>query len=65
MQFFEEKLGPQCMKWLEDSVFCIREAATRNLMKLAQEFGPDWARVNLVPPVRLYAWHTLPCSTRL
>ena len=63
VQFFEEKLGPQCMKWLEDSVFCIREAATRNLMKLAQEFGPDWARVNLVPPVRLMGlWHTIPWS---
>ena len=49
--FFEQALGPQCLKWLEDSVFSIREAATRNLMKLAQEFGPDWARVHLVPQV--------------
>ena len=52
-QFFEQALGPQCLKWLEDSVFSIREAATRNLMKLAQEFGPDWARVHLVPQVSL------------
>lgn len=48
---FEAKLGPQCMKWLQDSVYSIREAATRNLMKLAQEFGPDWAKDHLVTPV--------------
>ena len=34
-------------------VFCIREAATLNLQKLASEFGPDWARDNLVPQVML------------
>ena len=34
-------------------VFCIREAATQNLQKLASEFGPDWAKDNLVPQVRL------------
>ena len=50
--FFEKALGPQCLRWLEDSVFSIREAATRNLFKLAQEFGPDWARVHLVPQVK-------------
>ena len=22
--FFEEKLGPQCMKWLEDQARCLR-----------------------------------------
>ena len=32
-------------------MYSIREAATRNLMKLAQEFGPDWARIHLVPQV--------------
>ena len=47
-EFFEEKLGRQCMKWLEDSVFSIREAATKNLQKLAQEFGPEWAKEHLV-----------------
>lgn len=51
-EFFEEKLGPQCMKWLEDSVFSIREAATKNLQKLAQEFGPEWAKEHLVSRVR-------------
>ncbi len=37
-------------RWLLQ-VFCIREAATRNLQKLASEFGPDWAKDNLVPQV--------------
>ena len=64
-QFFEDKLGPQCMQWLEDSVFCIREAATRNLMKLAQEFGPDWARIHLVPPVCLRSGQEASSVSRL
>jgi hypothetical protein len=38
-EFFQEKLGPQCMKWLEDQVASIREAATRTLQKIAQVCG--------------------------
>ena len=49
--FFDEKLGPQCLKWLEDSVYSIRDAATVNLQRLAQEFGPEWARISLVNQV--------------
>jgi hypothetical protein len=41
----------QCMKWLEDQVFSIREAATKNLQQLASEFGPEWAKEHLVPQV--------------
>ena len=52
----QEKLGPQCMKWLEDQVFSIREAATKNLQKLAQEFGPEWAKDHLVHQVRIRPW---------
>jgi hypothetical protein len=33
-------------------VFCIREAATQNLQKLAAEFGPEWAKEHIVPQVR-------------
>ncbi len=51
--FFDEKLGPQCLKWLEDSVYSIRDAATVNLQRLAQEFGPEWARTSLVNQVGL------------
>lgn len=35
-EFFQEKLGPQCMRWLEDQVASIREAATKTLQKIAQ-----------------------------
>ena len=35
-EFFQEKLGPQCMKWLEDQVASIREAATATLQKIAK-----------------------------
>lgn len=41
------------MKWLEDQVASIREAATQALQKVAQEFGGEWAKENLVPPVCL------------
>jgi hypothetical protein len=36
----QEKLGPQCMKWLEDQVASIREAATATLQKIAQVGRP-------------------------
>jgi serine/threonine-protein phosphatase 2A regulatory subunit A len=32
-------------------VYSIREAATTNLQKLAQEFGPEWAKEHLVQQV--------------
>lgn len=34
--WLQEKLGPQCMRWLEDQVASIREAATKTLQKIAQ-----------------------------
>ncbi len=36
---------------VQDTVYSIREAATRNLQRLAEEFGPDWARDHVVPRV--------------
>jgi serine/threonine-protein phosphatase 2A regulatory subunit A len=47
----QEQLGQQCLQWLEDQVYSIREAATQNLQQLAQEFGSDWAKEHLVPQV--------------
>ena len=47
----QEQLGRQCLQWLEDQVYSIREAATQNLQQLAQEFGSDWAKEHLVPQV--------------
>lgn len=32
-------------------VYAIREAATCNLMKLVEKFGPDWAQNTIVPKV--------------
>jgi len=49
--FLQDRLGPQCMMWLHDQVFSIREAATGALEKLTQQFGSDWARDHLVPEV--------------
>ena len=53
-EFFDAKLGAQCLKWLEDSVYSIRDAATVNLQRLAQEFGPEWAKLSLVNQVSKY-----------
>jgi hypothetical protein len=50
-EFFQEKLGGQVIKWLEDQVASIREAATKALSKIAAEFGSDWAKEHLVPQV--------------
>jgi serine/threonine-protein phosphatase 2A regulatory subunit A len=47
----QEQLGQQCLHWLEDQVYSIREAATQNLQQLAQECGSDWAKEHLVPQV--------------
>lgn len=32
-------------------VFAIREAATQNLKKLVEKFGPDWATNTVIPKV--------------
>lgn len=47
----QDKLGRQCMTWLGDPVASIREAATKTLQKVAQDFGPEWTREHIVPPV--------------
>lgn len=39
------------MSWLVDHVYAIREAATMNLKKLVQQFGPAWAETNIIPKV--------------
>lgn len=49
--FFQEKLGPQCMKSLEDQVASIRDATAKTLQKIAQDFGAEWSKEHLVPQV--------------
>jgi hypothetical protein len=33
------------------AVFAIREAATLNLKKLVEKFGPEWAQSTVIPKV--------------
>ena len=47
-QFFTEKLIPICLKWLNDQVFSIRQAAIKNLTELTKIFGTQWAERNLI-----------------
>jgi serine/threonine-protein phosphatase 2A regulatory subunit A len=37
------ELSELCLKWLDDPVFAVREAAADNLKKLCETFGPAWA----------------------
>ncbi|KAA8911270.1 hypothetical protein TRICI_003850 [Trichomonascus ciferrii] len=49
--FFNKELGDLCMTWLWDSVFSIREAATKNLKKLSQVFGIEWTKQQILPQI--------------
>ncbi|XP_067009843.1 serine/threonine-protein phosphatase 2A 65 kDa regulatory subunit A alpha isoform isoform X3 [Anabrus simplex] len=51
VEFFDEKLNSLCMTWLVDHVYAIREAATLNLKKLVEKFGPEWAQNTVIPKV--------------
>jgi len=73
IQFFDEKLSNLCLTWLGDSVFAIREAAALNVKKLAEVFGTEWAKNNIIPkvlslythPNYLYRMTTLFCIGQL
>jgi len=45
------------MGWLGDTVFSIREAATKNLKKLTEVFGPEWASEAIIPKVMAMGNH--------
>lgn len=49
--FFNDKLGVLCISWLGDPVFSIREAAAKNLRRLAEVFGSEWTRVAIIPKI--------------
>lgn len=45
------------MSWLGDTVFSIREAATKNLKKLTEVFGVGWASNAIIPKVIVMGKH--------
>jgi len=57
VNFFDEKLSQLCMGWLGDTVFSIRDAATRNLKKLTEVFGVEWANEAIIPKVMAMGAH--------
>eukprot|EP00002_Diphylleia_rotans_P038935 TRINITY_DN8918_c0_g2_i1.p1 TRINITY_DN8918_c0_g2~~TRINITY_DN8918_c0_g2_i1.p1 ORF type:complete len:575 (-),score=137.22 TRINITY_DN8918_c0_g2_i1:475-2199(-) len=57
VRFFDDKFNNLCTAWLGDPVFSVREAATTNLKKLAEAFGQEWAKANVVPKILLVAQH--------
>ena len=49
------ELSDLCLKWLDDPVFAVREAAAENMKKLCELFGPAWAdRVLVTRLLTLY-----------
>jgi serine/threonine-protein phosphatase 2A regulatory subunit A len=56
-EFFDEKLAALCMGWLGDTVFSIRDAATKNLKKLTEVFGVGWANEAIIPKVMAMGAH--------
>jgi len=50
---FDDRLCDLCVGWLLDDVSAIREAATRNLRVLAEQFGTEWAWRVAMPRVLL------------
>jgi len=57
VDFFNDQLSNLCMTWLGDSVFAIREAAAKNLTKLAAVFGKEWTKANIVPKILMLYTH--------
>ena len=51
VDFFDQKLGALCMTWLGDSVFSIRDAASKNLAALTRIFGVKWCKENIIPKI--------------
>ena len=47
--FFNDKLSPICIAWLNDSIYSIREAAINNLKQLTEIFGVQWAATHSIP----------------
>ncbi|KAK4361978.1 hypothetical protein RND71_017219 [Anisodus tanguticus] len=48
---YNDNLGALCMQWLKDKVCAIREAAGKNLKRLAEIFGRAWALEHIIPQV--------------
>ena len=49
--YFNEKLAPICISWLNDSIFSIRESTLNVMKELTEIFGPQWAAAKIVPKI--------------
>jgi len=55
--FFNEKVLPICLSWLNNCVFAIREAATKNFKNITVVFGVPWAKQTLLPKISAQSLH--------
>lgn len=51
VEFFKENLADLCVKWLEDKIFAIREAALECLKDFAEIFGKEWFEKQALPSI--------------
>eukprot|EP00020_Sapocribrum_chincoteaguense_P000523 CAMPEP_0170741476 /NCGR_PEP_ID=MMETSP0437-20130122/6239_1 /TAXON_ID=0 /ORGANISM="Sexangularia sp." /LENGTH=581 /DNA_ID=CAMNT_0011080049 /DNA_START=38 /DNA_END=1783 /DNA_ORIENTATION=- len=56
-EFFDNELSNVCLTWLGDRVFEIRKAAALILGDLADAFGLEWTKSNLIPKVGILSAH--------
>jgi serine/threonine-protein phosphatase 2A regulatory subunit A len=56
--FFNDKLNGVCIGWLNDNVYAVREAATKNLCELVICFGEIWAVDFVIPRIERMLVHT-------
>lgn len=57
-EFFNDKLNGVCIGWLNDNVYAVREAATKNLCELVTCFGEIWAMDFVIPRIERMLVHT-------
>ena len=53
VQVFTEQLSAPLMKWVEDPVFGVREAAIQAIFSIANNFGKDWTKAHILPLIEM------------
>lgn len=50
------------MKWVEDPVYAVRNAALDSIKEIGEKFGADWTKIHIFPLIELLA--TSPIFTK-
>jgi serine/threonine-protein phosphatase 2A regulatory subunit A len=52
---FTEQISTPMMKWVEDPVFAVREAALESIKDIGMRFGSNWTKAHIYPLVEMLA----------